>query len=54
MRDWSPRSLWHALRETVARWMDEGDTDEVDPALLFHLSFTAPLLIGLIAALRHL
>jgi hypothetical protein len=54
MRDWSPRSLWHALRETVERWMDESDADDVDPALVFHLAFTAPLLLGLIAMLRRL
>lgn len=55
MRDWSPRSLWHALRDTVERWMGEGDPDdEVDPALLLHLAFTAPLLLALVAMLRRL
>jgi hypothetical protein len=53
MRDWSPRSLWHALRDTVERWMAESDGDDADPALLFHLAFTAPLLIGLIVLLRN-
>jgi len=54
MRDWSPRTLWHSLCEAVKEWMGERDPDdEEDPALLFHLAFLAPLLLGLIAMLRR-
>lgn len=53
MRDWSPRTLWHDLCEIVEEWMSGEDADEVDPALLFHLALTVPLLIGLVAMLRR-
>ena len=51
MRDRSPKTLWRELCEAVKDWMEEEPAD--DPALLFHLAFTAPLLIGLIAMLRR-
>jgi hypothetical protein len=59
MRDWKPKSLWDELRRAFHGWMedDEGEQREQasDPSLMFHLVFTAPLLLGLYAMIitRH-
>ena len=52
MRHWSPRALWNELCEAFDDWMGERDPED-DPALLFHLAFLAPLLLGLVALLRR-
>ena len=54
MSDWNPKSLWDELKRTFAR--DESDDEEQssDPTLLFHMMFTAPLLLGVLAMVRRL
>ena len=55
MRDY--KSLWDELRRAIDDWMvgeDEQEREQADdPSLLFHLCFTAPLFIGMVALLRH-
>lgn len=52
---WKPKAVWNEVREKVRGWMDPGrDRGIKDPNLIFHLAFTAPLLLGLAAMLmRH-
>ena len=51
-----PRTLWGDVRAALG--FPEADDDEGekarDPALLFHLLFTVPLLISLIASARRM
>ena len=55
-RKGKPRTLWGDVRAALG--FPEHDEDEgekaQDPALLFHLLFTVPLLISLISAARRL
>jgi hypothetical protein len=50
-------SLWNQLLRAVDHWLD-GDLDDdeeqasEDPALLHHLMFTAPLVIGFLIIVR--
>lgn len=58
MADWKPKDLWNELRRAIDDWMAPGDDREEgeqagDPTLLFHLCFTAPLVIGVLAMLRR-
>ena len=58
MRDWKPKSLWDELRRALHGWMkdDEGEQREQasDPSLMFHMIFTAPVLLGLFVMMtRH-
>jgi hypothetical protein len=55
MRDWNPKSLWDELLRAFHGWMDEQDDEQArDPTFLFHLLFTAPLLLGILAMMtRH-
>jgi hypothetical protein len=56
MRNWNPKSLWDELKRAFHGWMDGDDEGEKaqDPSLMFHLLFTAPLLLGLFAMMtRH-
>jgi hypothetical protein len=58
MRDRKPKSLWDELRRAFHGWMkdDEGEHREQasDPSFMFHVLFTAPLLLGLFAMMtRH-
>ena len=57
-RDWNPKSLWDELVRAFHGWMDGDDEEEgeqaQDPAFMFHLLFTVPLLLGLYAMMtRH-
>ena len=53
MKDWNPKGLWDELRRAFgARPEDDDDERTTDPALLFHLTFTAPLVIGLLLLAR--
>lgn len=46
--------IWDELRQAIDEWMgDDPEPGDDDPALLFHLMLTAPLLLGLIAMLRR-
>lgn len=57
MRNWKPKSLWDELLRAFHGWMDEEDDDREqaqDPALLFHLFFTAPIVIGIFAMVTAL
>src|SRR5690349_1099070 len=57
MNGWNPKSLWRELRQRLDDWMDgdvEGDPEQADdPTLLYHLCFTAPLVLGLILMVRR-
>ena len=57
MADWNPKDFWNELRQAIDDWMvgdRDGEGEQADdPALLFHLAFTAPLLIAAIALARH-
>ena len=57
MADRKPKTLWEELRRAIDDWMGgerDGEGEQADdPSLLFHLSFTAPLLIAAIALARH-
>ena len=57
MADWNPKDLWEELRRAIDDWMvgdQDGEGEQADdPTLLFHLSFTAPLLIAAIVLARH-
>lgn len=51
-RDWRPKSLWDELLRAFHGWMDEQDDEQTqDPALVFHLLFTVPLVLGIFAAM---
>lgn len=56
MKDWKPKSLWDELRRALHGWMDEDDDEgehAQDPTLMFHLLFTAPLLLGFFMMTRR-
>ena len=58
MRVQKPKSLWDELRRVFHGWMEDDDGDQreqaSDPSFVFHLLFTAPLLLGLFAMMtRH-
>jgi hypothetical protein len=57
MRDRKPKSLWDELVRAFHGWMgadDEEGEKAQDPALMFHLLFTVPLLLGLYTIItRH-
>lgn len=53
MRDWNPKSLWDELRRAFQGWMDEDEEQSTDPTLMFHLMFTAPLIIGILAMVKR-
>ncbi len=55
MRNWNPRRLWNEVREALLSWLDADDDEEQakDPSLLFHLLFSVPLLLALLATLRR-
>jgi hypothetical protein len=51
--DW--KSLWDELRRTLHGWMDDEDEGEKaqDPTFTFHLLFTAPLVLGILAMMAR-
>jgi len=56
MRDWDPKSLWDEVRRAFHGWIDEEDDEgeqAQDPSFVFHLLFTAPLLLGLFAMMTR-
>jgi hypothetical protein len=59
MADQKPKHLWDELRRAIDDWMlgerdREGEGEQADdPTLLFHLCFTAPVVIGVLALMRH-
>lgn len=57
MKDWNPKALWDELRRAFHGWMEGEDDDEgekaQDPALMFHMLFTVPLLLGLFVMMRR-
>jgi hypothetical protein len=54
MSDWNPKSFWDELKRTFQGWTEDDEEQSSDPTLLFHLMFTAPLLIGVLAMIRKL
>jgi hypothetical protein len=56
-KDSDPKSLWDELVRAFHGWMDQEDEEgekAQDPAFMFHLLFTVPLLLGLYAMMtRH-
>lgn len=56
MANRNPKSLWDELRSFMG-WVDEDDDEgeqAQDPALLFHLLFTVPLVITMLATTRRM
>ncbi|HUP97719.1 MAG TPA: hypothetical protein VM073_07255 [Usitatibacter sp.] len=56
MRNRNPKSLWDELRSFMG-WSDKDDDEgeqAQDPALLFHLLFTVPLVVAIFCASRRL
>ena len=56
MRHRKPRTLWGEVRAALGfpeRDDDEGEKAQ-NPAVLFHLLFTVPLLISIISAARRM
>ena len=56
MRNRNPKSLWDELRSFMG-WVDDDDEEgeqAQDPALLFHLLFTVPLVITVLATTRRM
>ena len=54
MSNWNPKGLWDELKRTFQGSSEDDDEQSSDPTLLFHLMFTAPLLLGLLAMARRL
>ena len=57
MKDWNLKAVWDEIKRTLGS-PDEADDDSSDeqssdPTLLFHLMFTAPLLLGLLMMARR-
>lgn len=60
MDDWQPGRVWESVRRRVREWWGDDDggesqsgEDEADPNMLFHLSVTAPIVIGLLILMRR-
>lgn len=54
MRDWKPKTLWDELRRALQGWMEEDEKERsVDPTLMFHLTFTAPLVLGILVMVKR-
>jgi hypothetical protein len=58
MRERNLKALWEELVQAFHGWMDQHDDDDEgeqaqDPSLVFHLLFTAPLLLGLFAMMTR-
>jgi hypothetical protein len=53
MSPWNPKTMWRRVRRSVRDWM-EPEEAEPDPSMVFHLTFTMPLIIGVLVALRQL
>lgn len=51
MSDWNPKSLWDELVQTFKGWTDDDEDDEQarDPGVMYHLMYTAPLLLAVFA-----
>jgi hypothetical protein len=51
-------SLWNQFLRAFDHWLDDerdddGEEASEDPALMYHLMFTAPLVIGFLAIVRR-
>jgi hypothetical protein len=60
MDHWQPERVWESVRRRVREWWGaddghdaESNEEEADPTLLFHLSVTAPIVIGLLILMRR-
>ena len=54
MKPWNPKTMWRRVRRSVRDWMEPEEAEPADPSLMFHLTFTMPLVIGVLVALRQL
>jgi hypothetical protein len=56
MRDRNPKTLWEELRAFIGFSDEDDDEGEQaqDPGILFHLLFTVPLVITVLATTRRL
>ena len=52
MSQWDPKSLWDELVQAFRDW-GEDEEQAKDPSLAFHLLFTAPLLLALLALMKR-
>lgn len=53
MSHWNPKSLWDEFIKTLTGTDEERRDRSVDPSLLFHMMFTAPLLLGLLLMVKR-
>lgn len=60
MADRQPGRVWETLRQRVLEWIGGDDAqepssqeEEADPALMFHLAVTAPVVIGVLILMRR-
>ena len=56
MKVWDPKALWNEVKRAFSGTEDDdrqSDEQSGDPTLLFHMMFTAPLLLGLIMMARR-
>ena len=56
MKDWNLKAVWDEIKRTLGSGERDDDSSEdqsSDPTLLFHLMFTAPLLLGLLMMARR-
>lgn len=52
MKEWDPKSFWDELRKAFRDWTEDDEEQSTDPSMLFHLIFTVPLVIAIIAMAR--
>jgi hypothetical protein len=52
MKDWSPRTIWHRVRETLESLLGAEAGDD-EPELMFHLAFTVPFVLAIVMMLRR-
>jgi len=53
MSHWNPKAIWDELLRTLRGADEDRDDQAADPNLLFHLLFTAPLLLSLLAMAKR-
>ncbi len=57
MKAWDPKVLWEEVKRALRGWSEDDESESgehsSDPTLLFHLMFTAPMVLGLLLMARR-
>ncbi|HYC34983.1 MAG TPA: hypothetical protein VEC19_01070 [Usitatibacter sp.] len=55
MKVWDPKIIWDELKRALLGMPEDDEQGEpaADPTLVFHMLFTAPLLLGLLLMARR-